>query len=245
MAGERTGMGWRVCAVVAAFCAATGATQGQTGFLATVPADNGSGGVFMELTPVKNALAVTSFDLWLAGDAGTSVRVEVWVRDGGYEGFDNDPSGWTLSQTAAATRSGPNHPTPLELAVPIELELGETVSVYLHAIEHPGDEGIRYAGSDPSPPPVEWGNSYLAMFSDTARVGADPFGGDRFSPRTFAGAVHYDIQGPIICDADSFFAYLTAFAAGDLSADCNGNGVVDAFDFFEFLNDFPNSCCGF
>ncbi|MCC5786480.1 MAG: VCBS repeat-containing protein [Phycisphaerales bacterium] len=51
-----------------------------------------------------------------------------------------------------------------------------------------------------------------------------------------------DINGDGVVDADDFFAFLALFAAGDLQADINGDGVIDADDFFEYLALFAAGC---
>ncbi|MCC5787921.1 MAG: dockerin type I repeat-containing protein [Phycisphaerales bacterium] len=51
-----------------------------------------------------------------------------------------------------------------------------------------------------------------------------------------------DLNGDGVVDADDFFLFLQLFAAGDLRADMNNDGVIDADDFFLFLNLFAQGC---
>lgn len=51
-----------------------------------------------------------------------------------------------------------------------------------------------------------------------------------------------DITGNGVVDADDFFAYLDLFAAGDPRADLDGNGVIDSADFFLYLDFFVLGC---
>ena len=51
-----------------------------------------------------------------------------------------------------------------------------------------------------------------------------------------------DFNGDGVVDADDFFGFLTAFANGDPRADFNGDGVIDADDFFAFLAAFAQGC---
>ena len=51
-----------------------------------------------------------------------------------------------------------------------------------------------------------------------------------------------DLTGDGIVDADDFFFFLQLFAAGDPSADFNNDGVIDADDFFEYLGAFAAGC---
>ncbi len=51
-----------------------------------------------------------------------------------------------------------------------------------------------------------------------------------------------DLNGDGVVDADDFFLFLSLFAAGDMRADFNNDGVIDADDFFSFLNAFAAGC---
>ncbi len=51
-----------------------------------------------------------------------------------------------------------------------------------------------------------------------------------------------DIDGDGDLDAKDFFAFLDLFAAGDARADITGNGVIDANDFFAYLDLFVAGC---
>ncbi len=51
-----------------------------------------------------------------------------------------------------------------------------------------------------------------------------------------------DLNGDGVVDADDFFLFLQLFAAGDARADFNNDGVIDADDFFIFLNEFALGC---
>ncbi len=51
-----------------------------------------------------------------------------------------------------------------------------------------------------------------------------------------------DIDGNGTLDADDFFAYLDLFSSGDGRADLDANGVIDADDFFLYLDLFAAGC---
>ncbi|TVS01096.1 MAG: hypothetical protein EA423_10480 [Phycisphaerales bacterium] len=51
-----------------------------------------------------------------------------------------------------------------------------------------------------------------------------------------------DLNGDGVVDADDFFLYLSLFADGDPLADINGDGVIDADDFFAYLTLFAAGC---
>ncbi|TVS03952.1 MAG: hypothetical protein EA423_07895 [Phycisphaerales bacterium] len=51
-----------------------------------------------------------------------------------------------------------------------------------------------------------------------------------------------DLNGDGVVDADDFFLFLQLFAAGDMRADINSDGVIDADDFFAYLTLFAQGC---
>ncbi len=51
-----------------------------------------------------------------------------------------------------------------------------------------------------------------------------------------------DLDGNGTLDANDFFTFLDLFAAGDPAADITGNGVIDANDFFAYLDLFAAGC---
>ncbi len=222
-----------------------------TGLFGTGVPNNGSGGVFMNLRGKTQNIIINQFDVAFGGAVGGSVDVEVWTRDGSYVGNDGSASGWTLTQTVQGTRQGDFTFSPLVLTDPIEIPEGQVRAVYLQAVSSTG--GIRYNGDPFSPAVTEWSDNQLELFSDVARVGATPFGGGPVTPRSFSGRIHYepggttpicppDLNGDGVVDADDFFKFLQLFAAGDPRADFNNDGVIDADDFFAFLSAFAAGC---
>jgi hypothetical protein len=164
---------------------------GMTQTLSTAPANNGSGGVFMDLTAHHPAgLHITGFATPFSGTVGTTVEVEVYTRPGSYQGFESNAAGWTLTQTITTTRLGTTTNSPIDLTNWLTVGTGQTLGVYLQAINHTGS-GIRYTGTSASPPQTTWSNADLTLFSAHARTGSTPFVGTPFTPRTFSGDVYY------------------------------------------------------
>jgi hypothetical protein len=177
----------RVVSLLFAACLTLG-VQAQT--LTTVAPNNGSGGVFLNLSPVAAPILFTGFSTYFSSAAGTPVSVEVWVRDGTYVGFTGSNNGWTLVQTVMGISAGSTVESSLiNFAAPIQLAAGSTTGVYLHATTVGG--GIRYTGTAGSPPQTTFSNSDLMLFSDTARTGNVSFAGTAFTPRTFSGTIAY------------------------------------------------------
>ncbi|MCC5785262.1 MAG: hypothetical protein JJU33_01020 [Phycisphaerales bacterium] len=94
---------------------------------------------------------------------------------------------------------------------------------------------------------VDAGDCSVSAGGNISPVSEDQRGEER--PKGSAcdiGSVEYfcapDINGDGVVDADDFFEFLSLFAAGDARADFNGDGVIDADDFFAFLSAFAAGC---
>ena len=162
----------------------------QAGGLTTAPPNNGSGGIFLDLTPSTSSLLFEVFETPTQGASGVAIQVEVWTRPGTYVGFTASSAGWTLAQTVAGTGGATTStPVPFTLTPPITLSAGTTTGVYLHGIT--AGAGIRYTGTGALPPQTTWTNADITLFSDVSRTGAVPFGGTQFQPRTFSGTIQY------------------------------------------------------
>ena len=160
----------------------------STGFIS----NNGSGGVFLNLTSLAAPLEFTGFGTQFSSAAGTAVSVEVWVRTGSYVGFTTSNTGWTLVQTVSGTSAGTvTNSAIINFAAPIQIAAGQTMGIYLHAITPGG--GIRYFGTGAGGHQTTFSNSDLSLFSDVSRTGAVSFAGTQFTPRTFAGTVTYNV----------------------------------------------------
>ncbi|MGJ5820251.1 PEP-CTERM sorting domain-containing protein [Paludibaculum fermentans] len=168
---------------------APGLSYGATLNAASV-ANNGAGGIFMDMTAAGSAITVTSFDLFFDGAPATAT-VEVYTRPGTYVGFDNSNAGWTLTQTVVANTAGTTTLAPLTLTSGITIGAGQTLAVYLHSTSF--QHGIYYNGNFVAPPTTTWSNADLSLFSDTARTDDVAFSGNSFTPRTLAGNVNYSL----------------------------------------------------
>jgi hypothetical protein len=173
--------------------------------LSTAAPNNGSGGVFMQLTDLTGSgLFVTEFDTVLSGTVGNVATVEIWTRPGAYAGFTGSNAGWTLHETVNATAAGTTTWTPMNMGIDIAIAANATVSVYLHSVTT--GMGIRYTGTGTNPPQTTWSDANIQLFSDVSRTGTVPFAGTQFTPRTFSGTVYYSpVPEP---------ATIAAFAAG-------------------------------
>jgi hypothetical protein len=162
----------------------------QAGGLTTAPPNNGSGGIFLDLTPSGAALFFDSFETPTMAAPGAPIQVEVWTRPGTYVGSTTTNVGWTLTQTVTGTGGATTStPVPFTLTPPLTLLSGTTTGIYLHGITASG--GIRYTGTGAAPPQTTWTTPDITLFSDVARTGAVAFAGTAFTPRTFSGNILY------------------------------------------------------
>ncbi len=157
---------------------------------ANATSNNGTGGIFMDLTPTSQNLNVTAFETMFGAVSGTAFQVEVWTRTGTYVGFSTSNVGWTLTQTVAGVSAGTTALAPVTLTSAIGLTAGQTTGVYLHSIT--AGNGIRYFGTGTTSN-TNFSNADLSLFSAHSRTGAVAFGGTQFTPRALTGNVQYNV----------------------------------------------------
>ncbi len=155
---------------------------------ANATSNNGTGGIFMDLTPTTQNLNVTRFETMFGGAAGTAFSVQVYTRTGTYVGFQVANTGWTLLDTVAGTSNGSTVLASVNLNNFIGLTAGQTTGVYLHSVTV--GNGIRYFGTGTTSN-TSFSNADLSLFSAHSRTGAVAFGGSVFTPRALTGNVHY------------------------------------------------------
>jgi hypothetical protein len=78
------------------------------------------------------------------------------------------------------------------------------------------------------------------MFGTVSLWAGNPYNGPRAHGFTvdFGSSCYPDFTGDGALDLFDFLAYVNAFSAGDLEADCEANGGLDLFDFLCFVNAF-------
>lgn len=163
----------------------------------TAVANSGDGGVFMDLRSLDGGLALTGFDLPLAGNAGVTASVEVWTRTGSYIDHTDSNVGWTRHQVVTSRTQPPGRRTPF-LMNPLPISSSTITAVYLHGLT-PG-AGIQYTASTGAPLQTTWANSDLSLYSDLARTGSAPFAGDSVPERTFSGLLRYTAERNLFRD---------------------------------------------
>lgn len=161
--------------------------------LVTLPSNNGSGGVFFNLSadPLSN-ISVTGFASYFGAATVTPVTVEVYVRPGTYVGSESGAAGWTLLDTVSSS-SGADQFTlssAFTLANAINVAAGSTVGVYMHSVT--AGAGLRYQGTGATATQV-FTDGTLTLTGGSARTGNVPFAGSLFQPRVFSGELYYDV----------------------------------------------------
>jgi hypothetical protein len=177
--------------------------------LSTLSPNNGSGGIFFNLTAIQS-LTVTSFDTYFSGNSGSPVPVAVFARPGTYVGFQSDSFGWALTQTINVTTAGSSSLANILLSSPLNIAAGQTLGIYLQALN---SNGIRYQGLGTAAT-TEFSNADLSMFSAHGRATSEPFAGNLFTPRAFAGNVNYELSSSAVPEPGT----ITLFSFGLLGA---------------------------
>lgn len=125
---------------------------------------------------------------------------------------------------------------------PLLLEAGET---YWVVVYNTGGSSLSWMAS--SPPVIPEGDAIHAGSLYSSLAGPNP----PVLPSPTLNSYEVITCGPIspadmnadgLIDADDFFLFLQYFAAGDARADLNGDELVDANDFFIYLNKFALGC---
>ncbi|MCC5786711.1 MAG: hypothetical protein JJU33_08435 [Phycisphaerales bacterium] len=111
---------------------------------------------------------------------------------------------------------------------------------------------LAFSGStlDPCDPAFGLSGSVLieAVVTDNTEFVRDPEARDLYLTDSASWTVDIpaacpaDLNGDGVVDADDFFLFLQLFATGDPLADFNGDGVIDADDFFVYLAAFAQGC---
>ncbi len=83
----------------------------------------------------KDPVMITAFDVNLSRFLTTQTGIYIYYRDGGYEGFETDPSQWTLVDFSYVTPVGINQPTHIPIDGLVLLS-GHTYGFYLTISDH-------------------------------------------------------------------------------------------------------------
>jgi Zn-dependent metalloprotease len=144
----------------------------------TFSAGNGSKGNMFNINTL-NTITVNKFDIHLNGT--NSYPVEIYYRQGGYEGYETNASAWTLLLSTTVTGRGLNNPTPVTISG-LTIPSGETYGIYINSPN--GD--LKYSNGSNSY------SDYNLRLQAGAGLGATF--GSVYSPRTWNGSVYYSAK---------------------------------------------------
>ncbi|SDF18249.1 HYR domain-containing protein [Ulvibacter litoralis] len=153
--------------------------------------NNGAAGNMFDVMAI-NPITINSFDINANDIAGESHDYEVYYKVGTWVGSETTSGDWTLvaSPTGIIT-AGVNVPTPLNLALGINVAAGDTVAFYITATD---GSTLAYTGATGTTGTGNlWASDANLEFYEGAGKGY-PFG-STFAPRVFNGNIQYE-AGP-------------------------------------------------
>ncbi len=222
----------------AALCGAT--TNAQTCLETTFVSNNGGAtgwANYMDVT-VLNPTTVVSLEANFNVAAGSPVNLEVWTRTGTYDGFEQDPTGWTLvaQGDGTALAAGQELPTPVPLVAPFDFLPGGATGVAI----------VYTVGGNP----YTNGTNANQLYTDgnmTIELGSScsaPFagGGSVFTPRVWNGSFCTGSAPSVGTNYCTAALNSTGVSAG-MSA--SGSNLVASNDLVIEANDLPLNSFGF
>ena len=149
-------------------------------------------GIMFDLQAIGGqSLEILSFDINLSytsyGDGGP-VTVQVYYREGGYEGYERNADAWIPAGAATVTAMGKNNVTALPVGG-IVLTAGKTYGIYMRAVTQ-GYFRYSYAASD-----ILYQNDDLKLTGGAGRT-SPAFSGSIIIPRIWNGSVYYQVYRP-------------------------------------------------
>lgn len=165
----------------------TGDSIESDGDLTTLFAgDNQFAGNMFDLEVLAGPLTIESFDVNI-DSLGTTETVQLYYREGGSVGFEDDPSAWTFfGEDTGVITAGADTPTPVDIAG-LVLQPGIVYGLYIH-VETYGvnDNALVYTNGGPN----VYLNADLQLTTNSGN--AFPAFGGTFFPRQWNGTVYYN-----------------------------------------------------
>jgi hypothetical protein len=174
----------------AQFSLTTGYSGTQTTYIATSPA------MYFDLTALNSAgITVTSFDSTSGASAGTNIRVNIYVKQGSYIGFEALPMAWTFIGEVIVPSAGAGVGTPIPIG-DLYIPPNETWGIRIGHV----NGNLRYRS----------GAVFIPMHAnDDARMDlgsaqANFFSGTATAGRGWIGTIYYDIGNTVVYGACCF-----------------------------------------
>lgn len=146
-------------------------------------------GVFFNVYPLSADLDITGIELAIEGNAGDACVIDVYVRNGGFDGFEDNAAAWTFlgnSSTTVAGGGNTNFPWPGT----VTLNYPNTYGVFINLTTYGPNQKIGCtfgAGA--------FGTSHLGVTSGAGK-GLGGFGGATTGDVTMGGCLLYEYGGP-------------------------------------------------
>lgn len=125
---------------------------------------------------------------------------------------------------------------------PFMLEAGTT---YWLVVYNTGGSSMSWLASSPAELPTGIATHAGSLFSSITGPNPPDINSttiNSYEISTCGATFRADLNADGVLDADDFFLFLQYFAAGDTRADITNDGVIDSNDFFIFLNKFVLGC---
>lgn len=153
----------------------------------TMASNNGFAGNMFNLTPK------TDIEVWAIGvntQSTTSETFQVWIREGGYEGFEGTSVGWDLWGTYTTTGNGQDVYTfiyPGTRALKADTEYGVFINQTTYG---DGGDTFRYTNTSTLDGDGSYENNFLRIDTGVGK-GDGGFAGSTIADRTWNGAIYY------------------------------------------------------
>lgn len=157
-------------------------------------------------------LIIASFDINVSDDAPPA-EIRLYIREGGYQGYEHSADSWTLASTAVVTAMGKDAVTHLPIGG-IRLTAGKIYGIYMCSAE----ETLRFRYTYTEPTPL-YQDDHLRLSGGTGQS-IPLFGGALHSPRIWNGTVYYTIapDEPQTGDSASRLLWVWALIAAAAAA---------------------------
>jgi hypothetical protein len=213
---------------------------------------NSGGGLYFDITVGASDVDVIALDMNLLegspGGCGVGpipVLVDVYLTDAGgtFAGNEGNPAAWNFTETGEGDAVGTDNMSFIELNNPITLSANTRYGVALVPI------GSAHRYTNGTGPNQSFSNNEMRL--DLGSATNVPFTTPVFNPRVANVVVYYDgpcggcyadCDGNQVLDVFDFLCFQDAFVQGDPYADCDGNTVLDVFDFLCFQDAFVVGC---
>jgi len=182
-----------VCWLVGAFLLVVSGQAKADSITTTFASDNQFEGNMFNVTTFGNALNVTALEVNITPTVPFSINV--YTKSGTFSGFEQTPSAWTLVASGSAISKGLNIPSFVDIS-DFVLPANSLTGMYITlspAVGFGDTINMRYTDGNST-----FSNSNIRLDLGVGVGGLFGANGGIFSPRTWNGAIFYDVQGAAV-----------------------------------------------